>query len=194
MAPMRQIRTTGQCLMAHFQNGPSSADNRRTNSVKRSITSPTGKGLWGDQLRCSRKSLEQESCNGHGPYPAEKADFTPFTFLQTRTNLLSSLLMNSKLDRGKSSAARWFCASADRRFLFLKSDASFERIQIRSSAREEIRTGPGQRPALRRRQSSDAYTRRCLPDHPLDRRLEPGLQPRPAVAFRLALWNQPRAH
>jgi hypothetical protein len=39
-----------------------------------------------------------------GPYPAEKADFTPFTFLQTRTNLLSSLLMNSKLDRGKSSA------------------------------------------------------------------------------------------
>ena len=170
MAPMRQIRTTGQCLMAHFQNGPSSADNRRTNSVKRSITSPTGKGLWGDQLRCSRKSLEQESCNGHGPYPAEKADFTPFTFLQTRTNLWSSLLMNSKLDRGKSSAAR--C----------------------SSAREEIRTGPGQRPALRRRQSSDAYTRRCLPDHPLDRRLEPGLQPLPAVAFRLALSNQPRAH
>ena len=42
-AATRQMRTTSQCLMAHFQNGPSSVDSRRKNSVKRSITSPTGK-------------------------------------------------------------------------------------------------------------------------------------------------------
>ena len=48
-AAMRQIRTTGQCLMDHFQNGLSSVDNRRTNSLRRSITSPTGKVSVGDQ-------------------------------------------------------------------------------------------------------------------------------------------------
>jgi hypothetical protein len=39
-ATMKPIRTTGQCLLAHFQNGLSSVDRRRKNSVKRSITSP----------------------------------------------------------------------------------------------------------------------------------------------------------
>jgi hypothetical protein len=66
MAPMRQIKTTGQCLLAHFQIGPTSAVNRLTNSVKRSITPPAGQRSLGDQLRCSPKTLEQESCNGYG--------------------------------------------------------------------------------------------------------------------------------
>jgi hypothetical protein len=63
MAAMRQIRTTGQCLLAHFQNGLSSVVNRRTNSLKRSITSPTGKfrsGIRYGVVNWSDK--KQESC------------------------------------------------------------------------------------------------------------------------------------
>lgn len=40
---MKPIRTMGQFLVAHFQNGLSSVDKRRKNSVKRSITSPRTK-------------------------------------------------------------------------------------------------------------------------------------------------------
>src|SRR5215510_10038698 len=60
-ATMKPIRTTGQCLLAHFQNGLSSVDRRRKNSVKRSITSPRRRFL-SDQLRCSKLKWEQESC------------------------------------------------------------------------------------------------------------------------------------
>src|SRR5262245_7967946 len=42
-ATMKLIRTTGQCLVANFQNGLSSIDSRRKNSVTRLITSPETK-------------------------------------------------------------------------------------------------------------------------------------------------------
>src|SRR5262249_4991372 len=42
-AAMKLIRTTGQCLAANFQNGLSSIDSRRKNSVTRLITSPEAK-------------------------------------------------------------------------------------------------------------------------------------------------------
>src|SRR5262245_4030392 len=91
-AAMKQIRTTGQCLMAHFQNGASSADKRRKNSVKRSITSQAGEDLLSDQLRCvvnesSSKNRSRIQCVNL----SEKSRFYVVAVSNKRTNSFSEL-------------------------------------------------------------------------------------------------------
>ena len=94
MAAMRQIRAMGQCLMDHFQNGLSSVVNRRTNSLKRSITSPTGKfrsGIrYGVVNWSDKKARIVQGVQGKESY-RKKQVFTPFPFLDRRTNSLSVL-------------------------------------------------------------------------------------------------------
>jgi hypothetical protein len=188
---MRQIRTTGQCLMDDFQNGLSSFDNRRTNSLKRSITSPTGIFRWGSATVSSIAAIkQQESCKTcRRRNLTEKAGFYAVAISKTGEQIgYGSSQMGAH--GGKSGRISWFWCK--RRWK--RSPLLHEENPNSLPVWWEIRTVPERMPALERRRSGGVCIRRCLPDHPRDRRLEPGLQLPPVVAFRFGLSNQPRAH